>query len=237
MKAIGYVRVSTDEQADSGLGLLDQSRKVDAAALLADAELIDTVIDDGYSAKSLDRPGMAQVLERVEGGEVDAIVIAKLDRLTRSVFDLGGLLKTLGKAQRASGGRGVHLLSAGENIDTSSATGRLMVNLLASVAEWERDVIRERTSAALQERKRQGYAATGSVPYGFDVDEDGLLVANEREQVALQILRERRAEGLGWTAIAAELTERGHRTRAGTEFRRQGLYKLAKRLDAEEAAN
>jgi len=235
MKALGYIRVSTDEQAESGLGLLDQSRKVDAAALLADADLLDTLVDDGYSAKSLDRPAMVQLLERVDAGEVDAVVISKLDRLTRSVHDLGSLLKRLGKARRADGGRGVDLISAGENIDTSSATGRLLVNILASVSEWERDVIRERTSAALQERKRQGKAATGVLPYGFDADAEGNLLPNEREQQVIEILRQRRAEGLGWTAIARELNERGMRTRAGSEFRRQGLYKLANRLDGEAA--
>src|SRR4030095_10056336 len=97
MKAIAYVQVSTDQQADRGASLEAQSEKVKAMATVKDAELLEVVVDAGESAKSLQRPGMARLLALVDAGAVDVVIIAKLDRLTRSVSDLS----TLGWGTRA----------------------------------------------------------------------------------------------------------------------------------------
>src|SRR6266852_9686821 len=88
MKAIGYVRVSTEKQADFGVSLEAQTAKIRAMAVVQGAELVDVLIDAGESAKSLNRPGMARLLALVDAGAVDTVIIAKLDRLTRSVKDL-----------------------------------------------------------------------------------------------------------------------------------------------------
>src|SRR4051794_7553353 len=92
MRVIGYVRVSTDEQARDGVSLAAQIEKVGAYARLYDLELVDIVTDAGASAKTLDRPGFARVLAMLDAGEVDGVVVVKLDRLTRSVADLATLL-------------------------------------------------------------------------------------------------------------------------------------------------
>ena len=105
MTAIGYVRVSTEQQADSGLSIEAQRRKVAAQAVVSDAELVGIVEDAGASAKTLDRPGWSRVADMVSQGAVDVVIVAKLDRCTRSVSDLGTLLDQLGKARRADGGR------------------------------------------------------------------------------------------------------------------------------------
>ena len=153
-QAIGYLRVSTDKQADSGLSIEAQRAKVEALATLNDCQLIDVVVDAGASAKSLDRPGWQRVMDAVHGRQVGAVLIAKLDRCTRSVADLASLIDTFSR-------RGVALISAAESLDTSSAGGRLVVNVLGAVAQWEREATAERTSAALQVLKAQGRATGG----------------------------------------------------------------------------
>ena len=108
MKTVGYVRVSTDKQADRGVSLEAQAEKIRAMAVVHNADLIDIIIDGGESAKSLNRPGMARLLELVDAGDVQTVIIAKLDRLTRSVKDLCALLERFERARRSSGiGRGV----------------------------------------------------------------------------------------------------------------------------------
>ena len=88
MRAIGYIRVSTEKQADFGVSLEAQEAKIRAMAVVQSAELADVIIDAGESAKSLNRPGMERLLSLVDSGAVDTVIIAKLDRLTRSVKDL-----------------------------------------------------------------------------------------------------------------------------------------------------
>src|SRR5580692_10515653 len=92
MKTVGYVRVSTDKQADRGVSIEAQAEKIRAMAVVHDGELIDIIVDGGESAKSLNRPGMARLLALVDSGDVPSVVVAKLDRLTRSVKDLCTLL-------------------------------------------------------------------------------------------------------------------------------------------------
>jgi site-specific DNA recombinase len=115
MKAIGYVRVSTDKQAERGVSLEAQSEKIKAMALVQSAELLDTIVES-ESAKNLNRPGMAKLLALVEKGKVQAVIVAKLDRLTRSVKDLCELLERFER-------RGVALISVAESLDTGSAAG------------------------------------------------------------------------------------------------------------------
>src|SRR6202158_4750623 len=134
MKTVGYVRVSTDKQAERGVSLEAQAEKIRAMAVVHNAELVDIIVDGGESAKSLSRPGMARLLELVDAGEVQAVIIAKLDRLTRSVKDLCTLLETFTR-------RGVALISVAESLDTGSAAGRLVINIMTAVSQWEREAI------------------------------------------------------------------------------------------------
>ena len=161
MRAAACLRVSTDEQASHGVSLEAQRAMIAAYAGLYGLELVAVVEDAGVSAKTLDRPGLQQVLAMLRRGDVQAVVEAKLDRLTRSVRDLGQLLD-----DHFGPKGGAALLSVSEQIDGRSAGGRMVLNLLATVSQWEREVIGERTRAALQHLKRQG-RRTGSVPYGW----------------------------------------------------------------------
>jgi DNA invertase Pin-like site-specific DNA recombinase len=113
MLAIGYVRVSTDRQAEKGFSLEAQTEKIRAMAVVQGAELVDVIMDGGESAKSLNRPGMQQLLALIDNRRIDALIVAKLDRLTRSVKDLCGLLELFEK-------RGAALVSVAESLDTGS---------------------------------------------------------------------------------------------------------------------
>src|ERR1700736_5132785 len=174
MRAIGYVRVSTDKQADHGVSLEAQEAKIRAMAVVQGSEIVELIVDGGESAKNLNRPGMERLLSLVDAGKVQTVIIAKLDRLTRSVKDLAELLERFQK-------RGVSLVSVAESLDTGSAAGRLVLNIMTAFAQWEREAIGERTATALQ-HKRAHRKVYNHVPYGFRREGDALLPI-EAEQV------------------------------------------------------
>ena len=219
IRAIGYVRVSTEKQVETGVSLDAQAEKIRAMAVVQDAELVDVIIDAGASAKDLNRPGVARVLALVEKRQVDAVIVAKLDRPTRSVRDLGELLERFER-------RGVSLVSVAESLDTGTAAGRLVLNVMASVSQWEREVIGERTREALAHKKAQGQRI-GTVPFGYALADDGRkLVRQPDEQATLSLLREYRAAGCSLRAIATELNRRGLRTRSGAPWRHEYVRNL-----------
>jgi site-specific DNA recombinase len=202
MKAIGYARVSTDEQAAEGVSLDAQVRKIRDYCRIYDIELVDVVVDGGVSGKSLDRPGVQDVLGMMDRKEVDGVVVAKLDRLTRSVRDLNVLVEKYFVADA-----GMHLVSIHENINTQTAMGRFMINVVGSIAQLERETIVERTTEALSHKKRIG-EVVGSTPYGWDVGGDGkTLVENDREQRVLDYIRHCRVEGMSFQEVADALNE------------------------------
>lgn len=149
---IGYLRVSTEEQASSGLGLEAQRETIQRYADAHDWDMT-WYEDAGLSAKSLARPQLQVALDRLNVSlkrrDVDGIVVAKLDRLSRSVVDFAGVLN-LARARKWA------LVAIDLGVDTSTPTGELVANVMMSVAQWERRVIGERTSAAMQAAKRQG---------------------------------------------------------------------------------
>lgn len=218
-RTVAYLRVSTDKQADKGVSLDAQRAKVAAYAELYELELVEVVVDAGASAKSLDREGLTRALSMLRTGKAEALLVVKLDRLTRSVRDLGELVDTYFASGRAA------LLSVSEQIDTRSAAGRLVLNVLASVGQWEREAIGERTAAAMAHKAAQGDYCGGDAPYGFEVV-DGRLVAVESEQAVLAAAREARAAGLSLRAVARVLAERGFRTRTGGTFAAQQVARL-----------
>jgi DNA invertase Pin-like site-specific DNA recombinase len=184
MKVAGYIRVSTDEQATQGVSLAMQERRVMGYCMAKDWELGEVVRDEGRSAKDLNRPGVQRLFEMVDQRAIEAIVIYKLDRLTRSVGDLNHLIGALQK-------RGVKLVSIDESLDPTTACGELMMNLLISVSQWERRVIGERTKAAMQHLKAQGRVIGRA---GFD------------NPTTLARITEERAQGRSYQEIADGLT-------------------------------
>jgi site-specific DNA recombinase len=207
-KAIGYIRVSTQEQATQGYSLDAQTAKLKAYASLYEIELIDIVVDAGVSAKSLKRDGLQRVLTTLDNGGADAVLIFKLDRLTRSVKDWNVLIEKYFTNHA--------LLSVSDQIDTRTAAGRLCLNVLMSVAQWERETIGERTSTALQYKKSQGQHI-GSVPYGYESIDKTLAVV-ESEAAAIALIQEMRQQGAKLQAIADELNAQNITSKRGGKW-------------------
>lgn len=214
-KVVGYARVSTEHQARDGVSLDAQVAKIRAYALAMDLELVDVIVDAGESAKTLRRPGLQRALAMLASGDAEGLVVTKLDRLTRSVRDIGTLVE--GVFSRAA------LLSIGDSIDTRSAAGRLVLNVLVSVSQWEREAVAERTQTALAHLKAEG-VRLGAAPIGYRhtdaTDAEGrrviARVADEAETVARIVDLKRRGASL--REIAETLTNEGRRTKRGAAW-------------------
>ena len=228
-RTVAYIRVSTDKQAEHGVSLEAQRAKVRAYASLYDLELVAVEIDAGLSAKSLGgRPGLENALGMLTRGDADALLVVKLDRLTRSVVDLGLLVD-----RYFSSGRWA-LLSVSEQIDTRSAAGRLVLNVLASVAQWEREATGERTSAALAHKRANHEYTGGRLPYGWSLADDGVsLLPNDGEQRVIRAALKLREAGLSLRKVGAALAERGLLPRSGRQWHAKTVRDL---LSAEVAA-
>lgn len=222
-RTVAYLRVSTDKQAEQGVSLEAQRSKVEAYAQLYDLELVAVIEDAGQSAKSLDRPGLDRALTLLRDGDADALLVVKLDRLTRSVRDLGELLESYFHAGPWA------LMSVSENIDTRSAAGRLVLNVLASVSQWEREVIGERTRAAMAHMKARREYTGGKPPYGWRLRADGrTLEEDPGEQAVMAEAQVARARGLTLREVVAHLDAEGMRSRRGTRFSLSAVSKMVK---------
>jgi site-specific DNA recombinase len=228
MRLIIYIRVSTEEQAREGFSLAAQRARAEAFCTAFGHQVVEVIPDAGVSAKSLKRPGLQCALKMLRKGEADGILVAKLDRLSRSLIDFSKLIE---KYFNERSGR--HLLSMSESIDTTSAGGRLVLNVLMAVAQWEREAIAERTSAGLREKKRQG-AQLGAVPLGFKRIGDR-VVEDAGEQLVVKRARELAAGGAGLGAIAAALSAEGHKTKRGGKWHITTVRKLLARIPAAAA--
>ena len=192
MKAIAYARVSTDEQGKSGAGLAAQRSAIEAEAERRGWQLVD-LIEDVASGKDLKRPGVGDALERMARGEADVLVVAKLDRLSRSLLDFAGVVDT---AKR----QGWSLVALDLGLDMSTPAGQLMANILGSFAEYERQLIGQRTKDGLAARRAAG------VRLGRPVSLDPAIRAR---------IRDERAAGRSFRAIAELLNAEGVPTAQG----------------------
>jgi site-specific DNA recombinase len=218
MRVVGYLRVSTDEQANHGVSLEAQRAKLTDYARLYGHELVEVVADEGLSGRHLDRPGLQMALAMLKKRKAEGVLVAKLDRLTRSVRDLGMLIETY-----FSNGHGA-LLSVGEQIDTSTAAGRFMVNVLGSVAQWERETISERTATALRHKRASG-RVFNHPPLGFDAV-DGTLVPNANEMALVERIKTARAAGKSLGEIADSLNMDGIKGKSGGKFYASTIAKV-----------
>lgn len=181
---IGYIRVSTDSQAESGAGMAAQRSAIRRQCEQHGWELAAIYEDNGASAKTLKgRSGLTEALELLASGGASALVVAKLDRLARSVHDFAGLVRI---AEREGWG----IVAVDLGVDMTTPTGGLLANVTASVAEWERRIISVRTSEALAQKKAEG------VRLGRPRSLDPAVASR---------IRSRRAKGATLQSIADEL--------------------------------
>lgn len=217
MQVIGYLRVSTDEQATSGLGLQAQRARIQSEADHRGWDVV-WLVDDGYSAKNLHRPALTEALALLAAHEAEALIVAKLDRLSRSVVDFSNTL-ALAKKQ----GWSLVLIDLG--VDTSTPNGKLVAGLMAQIAEWERDIIAQRTREALAAAKARGQRL-------------GRPRATPDEVVAQVV--ELHQRGLSLRAIAQTLTDtRVPTTRGAAQWRASTVRRVlnSHRLDLESVAS
>jgi DNA invertase Pin-like site-specific DNA recombinase len=213
VRTVAYVRVSTDKQVEHGLSLDAQQAKLAAYATLYELDLVAIEVDAGVSAKTLQRPALQQALRRLKADEADALLVVKLDRLTRSVKDLGVLVETYFLAGKWS------LMSMSEQIDTRTAAGRMVLNILAAVSQWERETIGERTAEAMAYKRQQREYTGGAPPYGWSLAADGVhLDPHADEQAIIQDALALKAAGLSLRKIGAKLAARGLLPRQGSAW-------------------
>ena len=215
-KAIGYIRVSTQGQADEGVSLEAQRAKIEAWCNLNDAELVAVFEDAGVSGASMNgRDGLHAALKATSKGM--ALVCYSISRIARSTRDMLEIAERLNT-------RGSDLVSVTEKIDTTTAAGRMVFKMLAVLADFERDQIGERTKMALVHKRNMGevYAAT---PFGFDAIDGRLVEVKKEAMVIADILRMREAG----SSLAEIAESRGLKTVApiGNAVGRE-LYKLEK---------
>ena len=230
MKIIGYTRVSTDSQAEKGHSLAAQREKIESYCRLYEYELVAVIDDPGASAKTLDRPGLECALKTMRDNNADGLIVAKLDRLTRSVRDLNVMIETVFDRER------YELISVAENLDTKNAAGRLVLNILGSVSQWEREAIGERTSAAMQQMRTEGRYTGGRIPYGYDL-ENGYLVPNSHEQKCLKIVRQMELTQKNLSAIGRSLAEMGFTSRNGKPYTTIQVQRLLKTDEDKRISN
>jgi len=186
-RVIAYARVSTDEQARNGTSLAGQREAIAAECKRRGWKLVNSIEDAGYSGKSLRRPGIQAALRELESGKADGLVVAKLDRLSRSMRDFTALLERARK-------RGWALTALDADVDTSTAAGEAMANVIATFARFESRRIGERTAEGIARRRRD----RPHEPWG------------RRAEVPTEVVRKiRRRHKAGWSLsrIARRLNE------------------------------
>lgn len=221
MKAIIYTRVSTTGQAMEGVSLEAQLTKAKAWAEANGYCVGGTYSDAGISGKRAgNRPGLQDALREVCAERGNVLIVYSLSRLARSTKDAISIAEQIEKA-------GADLVSLTERIDTTSAAGKMVFRMLAVLAEFERDLVSERTKAALAYKSAKG-ERIGQIPCGYKLASDGVsLVEDEDEQATIADIRVMKATGLSWREIAEMLNARGVTTKKGRAWTWQTARKTA----------
>jgi len=208
-RLIGYLRVSTAEQAQEGISLDAQEARLRAYVEAHEFDLAAIESDAGVSGKRMaNRAALQRALAALKAGDADGLIVLKLDRLSRSIKDVIELVER-------SEHEGWRLVSLAEHLDTSNAVGRFTVHLLGALAQLEREQIGERTRTALAELRRQGRRISGSPPFGYRFD-DGRVVRDDAEQRVLRRILALAAEGRGsWKVTQLLNADAGANPRTG----------------------
>lgn len=207
-KVIGYIRVSTQGQADKGVSLEAQRAKIEAWCNLNDGELVAVFEDAGISGGGMaKRDGLQDALKATTKGM--ALVAYSISRLARNTRDMLDIAERLEK-------KGADLVSLSERIDTTTASGRMIFRMLAVLAEFEKEQIGERTRMALAHKKANGKAYCGA-PFGFDAIA-GRLVAVKKESAIVADILKLRESGASLADIANSLNDKGIEGKRGGKW-------------------
>lgn len=205
-----YIRVSTQEQAKEGYSVGEQESRLRKYAEAMGWEIYKVYIDPGYSGGDTNRPGLKDMIRDVESGNLDKVVVYKLDRLSRSQKDTLILIEDIFLTHN------VDFVSMSESFDTSTPVGRAVLGLLAVFAQLERDQIRERMTMGKEARAKLGKWNGGTEPIGYDYNSvDDMLYPNEYEQIQLRELRELYMKGTPLRTIETLFREKGYKHKHG----------------------
>ena len=224
IRAAIYCRCSTDEQwQGKDFSTLESQAGICKHAIAMkepDGWTLGRIYEDGgYSGGSTDRPGLKELIADIEEGHVQAVVVYRLDRLTRSIADFYELHQVFER-------HGVVFVSATEAFSTDTPTGELFLNLLLSLAQWERQLTRQRVSDKIAERSKRGYWNGGNPPFGYSYSkEKKLLLPDKEESTVVKEIFEKIAAGSPPVAVARKLNQDGVRTKCRSENRKDGSTK------------
>lgn len=219
--AVGYVRVSSPGQANNGISLDAQRDKIKKWVELNDATLLDIFSDEGITGSKDDkREGFQRAMDVAINNKA-ALVVYNLSRFSRS------LRNTLQQAERLRHG-GADLVSLSENIDTTTAAGKMVFNMTAVLNQFYIDQTSEATRSALEHRRSQGKKTGGFVPYGYTVDKDGRLHKDEQEQRTIQRILRHYRNGKRYVWIARRLNATGVQTKRGKRWEIQTVKNVIK---------
>lgn len=217
MKVAVYVRVSTEEQAKEGYSISAQKERLTAYCMSQGWEIVNFYVDEGYSAKNMDRPELKRMIKHIQEGIIECVLVYRLDRLTRSVLDLYKLLELFEKYN-------CKFKSATEVYDTTTAMGRMFITIVAALAQWERENLGERIRMGKQEKARQGKWAATTAPYGYDIDrEHDRLTINTFEATIVRRIYDLYISGMGLMKIATLLNREGVKTKSNTNWNAGGV--------------
>lgn len=216
---IGYSRSSTLRQSTDGMSLEIQEEQLKKYCSIYGITLV-KIFTDVKTGKNLDRDGLKSALDALKSPDIDGVLIAKLDRISRNPKDLLTLIDDhFGDKD---------LVSVGEKLDTSTPHGKFALTLMGSVACLEREVLVERVKGAMAHLKEQGKRCGGrAVSYGKSVKPDGTLVPNAYEMRVIRKARRLRAQGLSYNKVACALEAQGHLARNGKRFYAQQIKNMA----------
>ena len=210
-----YTRKSTEEGLDQDFNSLHAQREAAEAYILSQKHLGWTLVpnhydDGGFTGGNLDRPALGQLLEDIDAHRVDAIIVYKVDRLSRSLLDFARLVDRFDQ-------RSVSFVSVTQQFNTTSSLGRLTLNILLSFAQFEREIIGERTRDKMSAARRKGKWVGGVPVLGYDiVPGGGRLMVNDKESRRVQDIFALFAEHRSLGAVVAELTRRQWKTKTWT---------------------
>jgi site-specific DNA recombinase len=219
-QAIGYIRVSTERQASEGASLEAQQAKIEQWCLANGYELVNVFKDEGISGKRMDtRQGLRDALASIKKG--NAFVFYSMSRVARSTKDMLSIGDLITK-KRAD------MVSVIEDFDTTSASGKLMFQMLAVLAEFERNLVGERTATVLQNKKTNGQVYTNQTPYGFKAVNGRLEQVKQEVKVVAEI-QQARAKGQTLQSIADSLNSRGIPTKTNKQWQPATIHLLLQR--------
>lgn len=208
MRAAAYIRVSTEEQATEGHSIDAQRERILDYIQFQKWTLVGSYTDPGFSGKNLNRPDMSRLLDEVRSGHLDLLVVHKLDRLTRNIGDLYELLALFEKHK-------VKFISISENIDTSSAMGRMFVFLLGIFAQWYRENLSEEVKKGMSQRVKKGLPNIPVGLFGYDFNGNRNMLINPDEAKWVRYIFDQYLAGIGTRTIATRLNGMGVRRKEG----------------------